>query len=97
MRAAIRAMREHDSTHVGNERRQEPLRSCITNTLKIYFTDLQGHEPDKLYEMVISEVEQPLLEFVMSHAGSNITRAAELLGINRATLRKKLRKYGMAK
>lgn len=74
---------------------QPPLRACITESLNTYFLELDGHEPGNLYELVISEVEQPMLEVVMREAGSNITKAAQVLGLNRATLRKKLKKYGL--
>ncbi|HHH35805.1 MAG TPA: DNA-binding transcriptional regulator Fis [Gammaproteobacteria bacterium] len=75
------------------ERRQQPLSACITAALERYFHDLDGHEPQKLYEMVIAEVEQPMLKVVMKQARGNQCRAAEILGINRGTLRKKLEKY----
>ena len=78
------------------ERRCTPLRDCIHESLDRYFQDLDGHEPGALYELVISEVEQPMLEVVMEQTRGNITRAAELLGLNRGTLRKKLKKYGLS-
>ena len=70
-----------------------PLGRAARDSLTDYFRDLDGHNPCDVYEMVITEVEGPLLEVVMAHAGGNITHAAELLGINRATLRKKLKKH----
>ena len=71
------------------------LRECITTTLENYFRDLDGHTPRDLYEMVLTEVERPLLETVMKHTRSNQSKAAEILGINRSTLRKKLTQYGL--
>jgi Fis family transcriptional regulator len=56
-----------------------------------YFTDLDGEDPScAVYDMVINCVEKPLIETVLDHAGGNQTRAAELLGLNRNTLRKKI-------
>jgi Fis family transcriptional regulator len=78
-----------------NERRKKPLSSCVKHSLDRYFRDLDGHKPGNLYDMVIGEVEQPLLEAVLRHTQGNQSRAAEVLGINRATLRKKLEFYGI--
>lgn len=58
-----------------------------------YFHDLNGEKTTDVYDMVIAEVEKPLLESVMKHARSNQCKAAEILGINRNTLRKKLKQY----
>lgn len=77
------------------ERRKDPLRICVQNAMELYFNDLDGHSPCDLYQLVISEVEEPLLSVVLQHTDGNITKAAELLGINRGTLRKKLAKYGL--
>ncbi|WJW75187.1 DNA-binding transcriptional regulator Fis [Thiohalobacter sp. IOR34] len=71
------------------------LREAVQHCLERYFLDLDGHSPSSIHQMVIAEVEPAMLETVMRHAGGNQTRAAEMLGINRATLRKKLRQYGI--
>ena len=63
---------------------------CLRENLEAYFRDLRGTEPDGLYDMVLRVVERPLLDVVMEHAGQNQSRAAEWLGMNRNTLRKKL-------
>lgn len=60
-----------------------------------YFTALNGEEVGDVYNMVMSEVERPLLACVLEHCGGNQTRAANLLGLNRATLRKKLRAHSL--
>ncbi len=78
---------------VGKEHRSEPLRDCVREALENYFGHLDGHPATDLYRMVMTEVEQPLLVTVMRHAGGNQTRAAEMLGMNRGTLRKKLKQY----
>jgi Fis family transcriptional regulator, factor for inversion stimulation protein len=69
----------------------------VRKTLKEYFKDLDGEEPCcGMYNMVINCVEKPLLEMVLEHAGGNQTRAAEMLDINRNTLRKKMQQHGIA-
>ena len=72
-----------------------PLRSLVAESLDRYFEDLNGQPPSELYEFVLSEVERPLFEKVMHEARGNVTRAAQMLGINRATLRTRLAKYGL--
>jgi len=61
-----------------------------------YFASLNGHQPARLYDMVLREVEEPLFRTVLNYSSGNQSRAAEVLGINRATLRKKLREFGLA-
>ena len=82
----------HEPTLV-QERRKKPLGSAVQTALACYFSDLDGHPPDGLYSMVISEVEKPLFEAVMNHVRGNQSKAAKILGINRTTLRKKLELY----
>ncbi len=69
---------------------QSPLETSIRENLDTYFRDLRGTEPHALYDMVIKAVERPLLDVVMTKAEGNQSRAAEWLGINRNTLRRKL-------
>lgn len=69
------------------------LRDMVKDALSQYFADLDGQAPHDLYMMVIQEVEIPLLETVLDHTGGNQTKAAEILGLNRGTLRKKLKQY----
>ncbi len=77
------------------ERRKQPLRNAVKACLELYLRELDGHPASGIYQLVLAEVEPAVLETVMNHAGGNQTRAAEMLGINRATLRKKLRHYGI--
>ena len=72
-----------------------PLNGMVRTALQQYFQDLNGHEPNDLYQLLLTEVERPLLETVMQYAGGNQTRAAQALGLNRGTLRKKLKQYGL--
>ena len=73
--------------------RNRPLRDLTAEALRRYFKDLNGHSPGDLYGLVLGEVEAPLFETVMEHTQGNQSRAASILGINRATLRKKLKAY----
>lgn len=76
-------------------RSDETLEQCVLRSLEQYFTDLDGARPHALHEMVLAAVERPLLQFVMNRTEGNQSTAAELLGINRNTLRKKLQQYRM--
>jgi Fis family transcriptional regulator, factor for inversion stimulation protein len=71
----------------------ETLEQCVLRSLNQYFDDLDGARPHALHEMVITAVERPLLQFAMERTDGNQSAAAELLGINRNTLRKKLQQY----
>lgn len=66
------------------------IEASVRDSLLRYFEDLGGESPEDMYAMVLRLVEKPLLEVVMHHAGHNQSRAAEWLGLNRNTLRKKL-------
>lgn len=69
------------------------LNTCIQDALDEYFKNLDGQQPNAVYDMVLQSVEKPLLEYVMKHASGNQSKAAEILGVNRNTLRKKLQQY----
>ena len=66
------------------------IEQCVRNSLKDYLRDLGESEPNGMYNMVVNVVEKPLLEVVMQHADNNQSKAAQWLGLNRNTLRKKL-------
>jgi Fis family transcriptional regulator len=73
-----------------------PLRSQAEEALRCYFETLNGHRPAHLYDLVMREVEEPLFKVVMGHVDGNQSRAATILGINRGTLRKKLKEFGLS-
>ena len=73
-----------------------PLRTQAEEALQCYFETLNGHKPARLYDLVMREVEEPLFKVVMSHVQGNQSRAATILGINRGTLRKKLKEFGIS-
>ena len=75
------------------KKQKDPLCQCVSRSLKRYFKDMNGQEPSNVYQMVIGEIEKPLLEIVMQQSEGNQTRASRILGINRNTLRKKLKQY----
>jgi len=72
-----------------------PLHMQVRAALENYFYALEGERPVNLYKLVLGEVEPPLLETVLRYTRGNQTKAAEILGINRSTLRKKLKQYGL--
>jgi Fis family transcriptional regulator len=78
-----------------NSAKNQTLRAVTEKALSSYFKTLNGHKPGDLYDLVMREVEQPLFKAVMDFAQGNQTRAADILGINRGTLRKKLKNYGL--
>lgn len=80
---------------VSRKKKPAPLSELVRDSIDHYFNQLDGTEVSDLYQLVISQVEKPLLESTMSHCGGNQTRAAALLGISRATLRKKLALYNI--
>lgn len=75
------------------ERRKQPIRRSVTSALELYLHDLNGYKVNDLYHVVLREVEPAIFGVVMEHVEGNQTQAAELLGISRSTLRKKLKEY----
>ena len=73
------------------------IEECIRTSLEGYFKDLEGTEPAGIYDMMVKVVEKPMLEVVMNQADHNQSRAAEWLGLNRNTLRKKLLDHKLIK
>lgn len=90
----------HDQNPVDNSTQlpaenTQTLRDSVEKALESYFAQLDGQPVTEVYDLVLSEVEAPLLEVVMRYTKDNQTKAAVLLGLNRGTLRKKLKQYGM--
>ena len=84
-----------EATQEQSSRTQNTLRDSVKETMDAYLKQLDGHSTGQLYSMFLQEVETPLLETVMAYVRGNQSKAAELLGINRGTLRKKLKMYGL--
>ena len=110
-RAAAKAMRQSRSTPSGDSpngqgstknaakslrKGKKPLATMTESALQEYFRKLNGTTPGDLYDLVLSEVERPLFRTVMEYTDGNQSRAAEILGINRGTLRKKLKTYSIS-
>lgn len=74
---------------------REQIQEVVRKSLNDFFTDLGEQKPSNVYDMVIRMVEKPVLETVMAHANGNQSHAADMLGINRNTLRKKLLEHGL--
>lgn len=83
---------ESTSTATGHT----PLRDHVSRSVRRYLQDLNGCDIEDLYEVVLREIEAPLFAETLRHCEGNQSRAAAVLGINRATLRKKLKAYGLA-
>jgi Fis family transcriptional regulator len=84
-----------NSTDFSVEQKGEKLSESVRQALKNYFDQLKGEEPKKIYQMVLAEIEVPLLETVMKYARKNQSRTAIILGLSRGNLREKLKAYGM--
>jgi len=70
--------------------RPNELADCVKRSLERYFKDMDGEKPTSIHDMVLRNVEKPMIELVLSQAKGNQSLAAEMLGINRNTLRKKM-------
>lgn len=93
--AAARLHAAQAPSALGHGRTSEPLRVCVERALDEYFAHLDGECPHDLYALVLEEVEGPLLRTVMREAHDNQSRAADMLGLSRGTLRKKLKHHGL--
>ncbi|MAW23910.1 MAG: DNA-binding transcriptional regulator Fis [Cellvibrionales bacterium TMED47] len=74
---------------------QQSLRNHVADSMQRYFQDLDGQDTKELYDLVMAEVEPPLLEAAMKYTRNNQSKTAALLGLNRGTLRKKLKQYNL--
>ena len=73
------------------------LYNAVKHSIRRYLYELDGAQPHDMYDLVLRQVEQPLLEAILEHTKGNQSKAAEYLGLNRGTLRKKLRTYNLHK
>lgn len=89
----MNAVDRNEPSRGGN---RPPLREHVANSVRRYLRDLDGCEANDLYEIALRELEIPLFVEVLQHCDGNQSRAAAMLGIHRATLRRKLRDYGIA-
>jgi len=76
---------------------RKAIDECVRASVEQYLNDLRGAEPDRLHDLFMAAAERPLLDVVLRHAEGNQSRAAEWLGINRNTLRRKLQGHRLAK
>jgi Fis family transcriptional regulator len=74
---------------------ENELSVCVRKTIERYFKDLDGEKPSAVHDMVIKSVEKPLIEIVLQRTKGNQTHAAQILGVNRNTLRSKMKTYGI--
>ncbi|MGQ7247541.1 DNA-binding transcriptional regulator Fis [Halomonas sp. V046] len=93
--AASRELNGIDTGQPGASRDDRPLREAVLSAMQRYFDHLDGGTVTDLHAMVMAEVEAPLLSSVLDYTRGNQTRAAEMLGLNRGTLRKKLKHYNL--
>ena len=78
------------------ETKNQSLNEDVKKALKQYFKSLDSQEPRDVYDLVMREVETPLFSFILQHTNNNQSKAAKILGINRTTLRTKLKKYNIS-
>jgi len=89
------AQKKNKKTDLKSRHSKKPLCKHTEEALDQYFTSLNGDRPGDLYDLVIGEVERPLFKAVMDFTQGNQSQAAGILGINRGTLRKKLKTYSL--
>ena len=77
------------------EQVNKPLRTCVEDAVEMYLKQLDGHTTTDFYQVVLQEIEEPLLRCVLKYTRGNQSKASEMLGINRGTLRKKLKLYDL--
>ena len=87
--------RVHTEELASSHAQNRPLRDVTAQALQRYLAAFEGMDPDGVYELVMAEVEPAMLATVLRHAQGNQSRAASMLGLNRGTLRRKLREYGL--
>ena len=87
---------EHDNDPaIDPQQVPQSLKQSVEQSLTQYFDELDGQQPNALYDLFMQQVEAPLFECVMEHTQDNQSKAVALLGLNRGTLRKKLKQYDL--
>lgn len=90
-----------ETSIVSSNERQPPeisqLSHAVKHSIRRFLYELEGMQPNNMYELVLKQIEQPLFEAILEHTKGNQSKAADLLGLNRGTLRKKLRCYNLHK
>jgi len=86
-----------DNTPDNTTQEISQLSHAVKHSIRRYLYELDGTQPSDMYNLVLRQIEQPLFEAILEHTKGNQSRAAELLGLNRGTLRKKLRSYNLHK
>lgn len=86
---------EKNETSFELTQKNQPLHDSVRQSLENYLSQLKDQMPSNLYELILAEVEAPLMECVMEYTKNNQSRAAIVLGLSRGTLRKKLKMYGL--
>ena len=86
-----------DDTETQTNGEISQLSHAVKHSIRRYLYELDGTQPNNMYELVLRQIEQPLFEAILEHTKGNQSRASELLGLNRGTLRKKLRSYNLHK
>ena len=89
------AILEKNETSFELTQKNQPLHDSVRQSLENYLAQLKGQMPSNLYELILAEVEAPLMACVMEYTKNNQSRAAIVLGLSRGTLRKKLKMYGL--
>ena len=77
------------------QQQETPLRASVAQSVKTYLAEIGNQDISNLYEMLLSEIEEPLFKSLMDFTRHNQSRAAKMLGLSRGTLRKKLKQYGL--
>jgi Fis family transcriptional regulator len=86
-----------EQSNENQEQEISQLSNAVKHSIRRYLFELEGTQPNNMYELVLRQIEQPLFEAILEHTKGNQSRAAEMLGLNRGTLRKKLRSYNLHK
>jgi len=91
----METLEQKESSFFEIHSQQSTLRESVELAMKNYFAQLEDEKPSDIYDLVMAEVEAPLMECVMAYTQGNQTKASQVLGLNRGTLRKKLKMYGL--